>query len=336
MKYYNIKSIEEEEDAAEDRPSMAQLMDENSTTTSFVYNDLDSPHQSNSSNSHTLVSEDYVNGTCVYTSMDTSTHTDVGVICIHGIGQSAHVYSMMGESLRRYCVVVSFDMIGHGKNQRPADSREDLGILKLEQEAFEVFQWSTQRFGGVKKWVVVGHSIGACVAARVCRRIEAADEYKMFVRYIVCIDMMEHRAVDSIPHMVNFLKNRPESFKSIEEAVEWSIVYNVLYNRESANISIPHQMRHDEATGRYVWIFDAVKYIDIWTDWMKSYNSTLLSLHCGKSLVLRDAEGMDSDIRIGYNKSMIKIVTVPHVGHNIMEDDVSRVSNTIKYILSNI
>ncbi|XP_006815441.1 protein phosphatase methylesterase 1-like, partial [Saccoglossus kowalevskii] len=60
---------------------------------------------------------------------------------------------------------------------------------------------------------------------------------------IVVIDVVEGTALDSLRSMQSFLSSRPAQFKSLENAIEWSVKTGQIRNIESAKVSMSGQLR---------------------------------------------------------------------------------------------
>ncbi|KAJ8403634.1 hypothetical protein AAFF_G00349600 [Aldrovandia affinis] len=70
--------------------------------------------------------------------------------------------------------------------------------------------------------ILVGHSIGGAIA------IHTASSTLLPVVGLVAIDVVGGSAIDVLHRMQNFLKGRPKSFKSMDHAIEWRNVANVV------------------------------------------------------------------------------------------------------------
>uniref|UniRef100_A0A2D4G0H5 protein phosphatase methylesterase-1 n=1 Tax=Micrurus corallinus TaxID=54390 RepID=A0A2D4G0H5_MICCO len=63
------------------------------------------------------------------------------------------------------------------------------------------------------------------------------------------IDVVEGTAMDALNSMQNFLRSRPKTFKSLENAIEWSVKSGQIRNLESARVSMIGQVKEcEEAT----------------------------------------------------------------------------------------
>uniref|UniRef100_A0A673I5C9 Protein phosphatase methylesterase 1 n=1 Tax=Sinocyclocheilus rhinocerous TaxID=307959 RepID=A0A673I5C9_9TELE len=60
------------------------------------------------------------------------------------------------------------------------------------------------------------------------------------------IDVVEGTAMDALNSMQNFLRSRPKTFKSVENAIEWSVKSGQIRNVESARVSMVGQVKKCE------------------------------------------------------------------------------------------
>ena len=61
---------------------------------------------------------------------------------------------------------------------------------------------------------------------------------------LVVVDVVEGTAMDALSSMQNFLRGRPKTFSSIENAIEWSMKSGQVRNSDSARISMPGQLKN--------------------------------------------------------------------------------------------
>uniref|UniRef100_A0A8C9U2C8 Protein phosphatase methylesterase 1 n=1 Tax=Scleropages formosus TaxID=113540 RepID=A0A8C9U2C8_SCLFO len=60
------------------------------------------------------------------------------------------------------------------------------------------------------------------------------------------IDVVEGTAMDALNSMQNFLRSRPKTFRSLENAIEWSVKSGQIRNIESARVSMVGQVKKCE------------------------------------------------------------------------------------------
>lgn len=85
--------------------------------------------------------------------------------------------------------------------------------------------------------MLVGHSMGGAI----CVHIASLDLIPSLIGCVV-IDVVEGTAMEALASMQSFLRSRPQYFKSIQQAIEWSIRSGQIRNSASAKVSMPGQI----------------------------------------------------------------------------------------------
>uniref|UniRef100_A0ACB8FFL8 Protein phosphatase methylesterase 1 n=2 Tax=Sphaerodactylus townsendi TaxID=933632 RepID=A0ACB8FFL8_9SAUR len=84
--------------------------------------------------------------------------------------------------------------------------------------------------------MLIGHSMGGAIAVHT-----AAANAVPSLLGLCMIDVVEGTAMDALNSMQNFLRSRPKTFKSLENAIEWSVKSGQIRNLESARVSMVGQ-----------------------------------------------------------------------------------------------
>lgn len=85
--------------------------------------------------------------------------------------------------------------------------------------------------------MIVGHSMGGAI----CVHIAALELVPSLIGCVV-IDVVEGTAMEALASMQSFLRSRPQTFKSIQQAIEWSVRSGQIRNVDSAKVSMPGQI----------------------------------------------------------------------------------------------
>lgn len=85
--------------------------------------------------------------------------------------------------------------------------------------------------------MLVGHSMGGAI----CVHIASLELIPSLIGCVV-IDVVEGTAMEALASMQSFLRSRPQSFKSIQQAIEWSVRSGQIRNISSAKVSMPGQI----------------------------------------------------------------------------------------------
>ncbi|EDQ92563.1 uncharacterized protein MONBRDRAFT_35614 [Monosiga brevicollis MX1] len=163
--------------------------------------------------------------------------TGPNVLLLHGGGHSALSYACFAKLLSELsdCQIVAYDARGHGATQVTEGSPED---LRLDRQVQDCRHIAEEALDSAAKTIIIGHSMGGGVAAHA-----AHGGFLPNLAAAVVIDVVEGTALDALSGMKSFLRSRPASFASEEEAIKWSIRSGQLRNTESARISMPAQVR---------------------------------------------------------------------------------------------
>lgn len=85
--------------------------------------------------------------------------------------------------------------------------------------------------------MIVGHSMGGAICVHV-----AHQELIPSLIGCVVIDVVEGTAMEALASMQSFLRSRPQHFRSIQQAIEWSVRSGQIRNVASAKVSMPGQI----------------------------------------------------------------------------------------------
>ena len=96
--------------------------------------------------------------------------------------------------------------------------------------------------------MIVGHSLGGSIAARVSDTMVRKYKSERIVGSII-LDVVEGTALEALPFMSQLIQERPKYFDSPEAAIKWSIQTSTLRKLESARVSIPAQLKKIEYKG---------------------------------------------------------------------------------------
>merc|ERR1711976_315009 len=89
--------------------------------------------------------------------------------------------------------------------------------------------------------VLIGHSMGGALAVHTA----LLGQIPALVGVVV-VGVVEGTALDALSSMQSFLRGRPKSFSSVENAIEWSMKSGQVRNSDSARISMPGQLKNTD------------------------------------------------------------------------------------------
>ncbi|CAI9730620.1 protein phosphatase methylesterase 1-like [Octopus vulgaris] len=156
---------------------------------------------------------------------------------LHGGGYSGLSWALLSATLCELvsCRCVALDLRGHGDSVTEDDT--DLSSETLSSDVGAVIN---EMYGtdNPPPIILIGHSMGAAIAVHTAVRSLVPS-----LAGLVVIDVVEGTAMEALSSMQSFLRGRPSFFRSIEEAIEWSLRSGQLRNVESAKISLVGQVK---------------------------------------------------------------------------------------------
>lgn len=244
---------------------------------------------------------------------------------LHGGGHSALSWALTVSKMDSSCCrLFAYDCRGHGGTVTENDS--DLSTETLISDCIELI---ITLFASTDHIILVGHSMGGAIAAKAaaCYKKEASHPT---IAAVVVIDVVEETALNSLSHMHNVLDRRPSSFRSLEDAIQWSISSGTLKNIESARVSIPPQLvKQDD---KYVWKTNLFESEPYWKEWFTNLSKTFLSVKAIKVLILAGTDRLDKELTIAQMQGKYQLILLPKCGHVIQEDDPQNTAKSLMHI----
>ncbi|PVU97284.1 hypothetical protein BB561_000618 [Smittium simulii] len=134
----------------------------------------------------------------------------------HGAGLTALSFGLAAKYMFAAdptCTIVCFDARNHGQTE--AENSSDLSLERLVEDTKLLF---VNMFGDTKRQVIlVGHSMGGAVIAELALN----QDWCSSLIGIVVIDVVEGTAIDAFKFARANFTLRPESFDSIDEAINY-------------------------------------------------------------------------------------------------------------------
>uniref|UniRef100_A0A8C6ZXQ0 Protein phosphatase methylesterase 1 n=1 Tax=Nothoprocta perdicaria TaxID=30464 RepID=A0A8C6ZXQ0_NOTPE len=161
------------------------------------------------------------------------------LLLLHGGGHSALSWAVFTSAIinRIQCRIVALDLRGHGETK--VRNPEDLSAETMSKDVGDVVE---ALYGDLPPPVMlIGHSMGGAIAVHT-----AAANLVPSLLGLCMIDVVEGTAMDALNSMQNFLRSRPKTFKSLENAIEWSVKSGQIRNLESARVSMVGQVKECE------------------------------------------------------------------------------------------
>jgi pimeloyl-ACP methyl ester carboxylesterase len=237
----------------------------------------------------------------------------------HGGGHSGDSFCLLGRELQKRipCDVLTFDCRGHG-----ATTTENDDNLSLDQLVADLRAIIDENRGQSKEIILLGHSMGGAVVVELMNQNPIPGVIGTAV-----LDVVEGTAMESLVHMRSFLASRPKEFSSIAEAVEWAIRSKQVKNRESAEISIPSQLKR--VGDSYTWRTDLDRSATHWAGWFLGMSEKFLKIRGARLLILAGTDRLDKPLTIGQMQGKFQMEILPESGHCIQEDAPDKLADIL-------
>jgi len=176
----------------------------------------------------------------------------------------------------------------------------------------------------------VGHSVGGCVVVRMAHSLLLQEEGVEVVG-VALVDIVETTSMSNLDTMSETLRNRPDVFEDVKEAVEWSVSCNFIRNLYSANLSIPSLLRKT-SDGKYTWRTKLKQTEQWWPSWFLSLSSSFVSLPCPRFLLVSSyaAVGGDEIVNKAISEGEVKLRIIGSgAGHFMHEDNPQTIAGEL-------
>ena len=160
-------------------------------------------------------------------------------VLLHGGGLSSLSWALVAGALKRHGrSALAYDFRAHGGS---TGSESELTAEQLCTDTLAVIEAVVGSKGPL---VIVGHSLGGAIAAKVA----GTPELKERVAAVAMIDIVESVAMGSLDKMEQMLARRPTSFASHHDAIQWATSTGMVSNPVSAAVSVPSLLRQQVAS----------------------------------------------------------------------------------------
>lgn len=270
----------------------------------------------------------------------------LALLCLHGAGDVALTWAFVATGLvadtrLRNIVVVAVDLRGHGGTSTTATGSADncngeteLSTARLVSDVVGLAAATSERFGGVDV-ALAGHSLGGALAARAASE-GLRHRPPLPLCAVLLLEAVEGTAVAGFAHSAAWLRARPTSFASPEEAVAWALSAGMLQSETAARISVPARMRWESALGSWVWRTDVAQAEPHWCGWFEGLSELFSGLPLPKLLVVGGVERLDAALEAAHMQGRFRLEVVPHTGHQLHEDRPEEVVKAFAAFLAGV
>eukprot|EP00069_Balaena_mysticetus_P011293 bmy_01332T0 len=242
---------------------------------------------------------------------------------------------------RVQCRIVALDLRGHGETK--VKNSEDLSAETMAKDVGNVVE---AMYGDLPPPIMlIGHSMGGAIAVHT-----ASSNLVPSLLGLCMIDVVEGTAMDALNSMQNFLRGRPKTFKSLENAVEWSVKSGQIRNLESARVSMVGQVKQCEGIaspeGSKSIVEGIIEEEEEDEEGSESVNKrkkeddmeTILTLgelnwQKQKNTGMAGVDRLDKDLTIGQMQGKFQMQVLPQCGHAVHEDAPDKVAEAVATFL---
>jgi pimeloyl-ACP methyl ester carboxylesterase len=170
------------------------------------------------------------------------------VLLLHGGGQTRHAWAGTGETLARHgWYAVAMDLRGHGDSEWAPDGdyrhRAFTADTAAVADAFE------------QKPVLVGASLGGLSSLLALGEVQRAGQPHRRARALVLVDIASRMEENGARRILDFMRQKPDGFESLEEAADAIATYNPHRPRPRSLDGLRKNLRLRD-DGRYRWHWD--------------------------------------------------------------------------------
>ncbi len=170
------------------------------------------------------------------------------VLLLHGGGQTRHAWSGTGEVLARHgWHAIAMDLRGHGDSEWAPDGdyrhRAFAADTAAVADAFEL------------KPVLVGASLGGISSLLALGEVQRAGRPESRGRALVLVDIASRMEESGARRIVDFMRQKPDGFESLEEAADAIATYNP-HRPKPRNLEGLRKNLRMRDDGRYRWHWD--------------------------------------------------------------------------------
>ncbi|KAJ7400109.1 Protein phosphatase methylesterase 1 [Pitangus sulphuratus] len=248
---------------------------------------------------------------------------------------------------RIQCRIVALDLRGHGETK--VRNPEDLSAETMSKDVGNVVE---ALYGDLPPPIMlIGHSMGGAIAVHT-----AVANLVPSLLGLCMIDVVEGTAMDALNSMQNFLRSRPKTFKSLENAIEWrcegaaspecpkAIVEGIIEEEEEEEDedeegggSVNKRKKEDDTETKkehlYTWRIELAKTEKYWDGWFRGLSNLFLSCPTPKLLLLAGVDRLDKDLTIGQMQGKFQMQVLPQCGHAVHEDAPDKVAEAVATFL---
>lgn len=224
-------------------------------------------------------------------------------VVLHGAGHSGLSFALVAKEMKQHgCRVAAPDFRAHGIN-RVVEDEYSLGIEQMLADTLAIVT-HIRTLHPTDPIVLLGHSMGGAIASKAGLLFQQQSSINL--SGLIVLDVVEGSALENLQFMDSVIEQRPNHFRSMEAAIEWTVRTGGVKNLESARVSMPPQLRPrnpDNLADGYVWRTDLRRTKPFWegmmyAGWFRGMTRDFLATHCQKQLIVAGSDRIDRDMMV--------------------------------------
>lgn len=251
----------------------------------------------------------------------------------HGAGLSSYSWAPMIDLSKHSKLFpdgtefLCFDAAGHGetkKNDILTSNDCDIWSMDFLVKCFvDVLKGFSERYSKsiesfLAKAIFVGHSLGGVIVTRSIPLLSKPP----FA--LVLLDTVEETAIRAFSHLPFFLSTRPNSFVSIQDAMDWAFKSSFMRNVDSIRLTLPYLLKeehmNDSDKVTFTWKTDLGASKHHWYSWFTHLDKLFISSPSYRLLILADTDRLDTTLTIGQMQGKFQLEIIRNSGHLVAED----------------
>ena len=231
------------------------------------------------------------------------------IVCHHGAGSTGLSFALFAKEMQKALPrvgIMSINARGHGSTiqDNSGTPDNDFSIDGLTKDFINMINLIQNHFKmqACPSLVLVGHSLGGAVITNVAHTGIFGSKILGFA----VLDVVEGSALEALKTMRSYLSRRPESFSSVENAIDWHFRSRTLRGPNSAKVSVP-SLLYANSEGKWIWRTQLADTEPFWNDWFKGMSNKFLGSRGAKLLLLAGTDRLDKELMIGQMQGMLTV-----------------------------
>ncbi|CAK5074259.1 unnamed protein product [Meloidogyne enterolobii] len=249
---------------------------------------------------------------------------------LHGGGYTGLTWACFSEQISSQieCQIIAPDLCDHGETQ--VEDNLDMSAERMAKDVCSIYHHLYGERNTPPPLILIGHSMGGSIAINIANLSLLPN-----ILAVSAIDVVEGSAIASLTFMQQFLRDRPQTFVSMEKAIEWCMKNRITSNLRAAKVSMPSRLVYFENNGKKIlkWRTNLSKTEPYWKGWFKGLSKSFLNCEPVKILILANIDRLDRELMTGQMRGQFQLEVMHKSGHAVHEDNPEDVAKIFSRII---